>query len=51
MRSQKYGDVTFDVWVVCVYSKGKYGKHGIKYLAYAVCKPPMSLLGIQKAYR
>jgi len=51
MHSQKYGAVTFDVWVVCIYSKGRYGKHGIEYLAYAVCKPPMSLKGIQKAYR
>jgi len=51
MHSQKYGAVTFDVWIVCVYSKGRYGKHGIKYLVYAVYKPPMSLKGIQKAYR
>ncbi len=51
MHSQKYGAVTFDVWIVCTYSKGRHGKHGIKYSAYAVCKPPMSLLGIHKAYR
>ena len=51
MHSQKYGIVTFDVWIVCVYSKGRYGKHGIEYLAYAVFRPPISLKGIQKAYR
>jgi len=51
MHSQKYGAVTFDVWVVCVYSKGRYGKHGIEYPAYAVFRPPISLKGIQKAYR
>lgn len=51
MHSQKYGSVTFDVWVVCVYSKGKYGRHGTEYFAYAVRRPPMSLRGIHKAYR
>ncbi|MDM8544743.1 hypothetical protein QUF90_27025 [Desulfococcaceae bacterium HSG9] len=50
MHSQKYGTVTFEVWTVCVYSKGWYGKHGLEYPVYAVYKPPMSLKGIQKAY-
>lgn len=51
MHSPEYGSVTFDVWVVCVYSKGKYGKHGIEYFAYAVCELPMSLRAVHKAYR
>lgn len=35
MTSQVYGTVTCDVAVVCVYSNGKYGKHGREYFAYA----------------
>ena len=36
MRSSKDGEVTFDVVVVQVYLKGKYGKHGRRWFAYAV---------------
>lgn len=43
MTSQKYGSVTFEVGVVCVYSKGKYGRYGIRYFAYAVYKTPLSI--------
>jgi putative transposase len=35
-KSHKYGSVTFDIFVVCTYNNGKYGKYGIKYFAYAV---------------
>ncbi len=51
MKSWKYGSVTFDIWIVCVYSKGKYGRHGIRYFAYAVYKIPLNLRAIHKDYR
>lgn len=36
MRSQEHGEVTFTVWVVCRYLKGRRGKHGIERLGYVV---------------
>ena len=36
MRSPKNGSVSFEVWVVCKYSHGKYKRHGVKRFAYAV---------------
>jgi len=36
MRSPKDGEVTFEVVFVQVYLKGKYGKHGRRWYAYAV---------------
>lgn len=51
MRSQNYGSVTFDVWVVCAYKNGKYGKHGIEYFAYAVYEISLKLRGIHDDYR
>lgn len=51
MTSQKYGSVTFEVRVVCVYSRGRYGRNGIAYFAYAVYKIPLSLRAIHKDYR
>ena len=51
MTRQKYGTKTFDIWVVCVYNKGKYGKHGIKYFAYAVYKVRLGLRAIYEDYR
>jgi putative transposase len=35
-RSQKYGDQTFDVVVVCKYSKGRYGRQGAYHFAYII---------------
>jgi hypothetical protein len=35
-RSQKYGDQTFDVVVVCKYSKGRYGRQGVYHFAYVL---------------
>lgn len=35
-RSQKYGDQTFDVVVVCKYSQGRYGRHGAYHFAYVI---------------
>ncbi len=31
-----YGEQTFRVWVVCKYSKGRYGRHGVYHFAYLV---------------
>ncbi|MBM4464356.1 MAG: ISH3 family transposase, partial [Chloroflexi bacterium] len=36
MCSQEHGEVTFTVWVVCRYLKGRRGKHGIERLGYVV---------------
>jgi putative transposase len=35
-HSQKYGDQTFDVVVVCKYSKGRYGRQGAYHFAYLI---------------
>jgi putative transposase len=51
MTSQEYGAVTFEVWVVGVYSKGKYGKHGREYFASVVYKIPFGLRRIHQDYR
>ncbi len=51
MESSEYGAVTFDVWIVCVYSKGEYGKHGTEAFAYAVCNIGIGQRGIFKDYR
>jgi len=51
MESSEYGTVTFNVWIVCVYSKGKYGKHGTEVFAYAVNNIGIGLRGIFKDYR
>jgi len=51
MESAEYGSVTFDVWIVCVYSKGKYGKHGTAAFAYAVNNIGIRLREIFKDYR
>ncbi len=51
MVSDKYESVTFDVWVVCTYKKGKRGKHGIEYFAYAVHELQLSLKSIHGNYR
>ena len=51
MKSQQYGSVTFDIWVVCTYNNGKYGKYGITYFAYAVYKVQIGLRAIYQDYR
>lgn len=61
MTSQTYGSVTFEVWVVGVYSQGKYGKHRREFFAYAVFDIPLGLrrlhqddrlrFGIESSYR
>lgn len=51
MKSQTYGTVTFEVWVVGVYSNGKHGKHGREYYAYAVYKVSLGLRALHQDYR
>lgn len=51
MKSTQYGSVTFDVWIVCCHNKGKYGKHGIKYMAYAVHRITLNLRAVYNDYR
>jgi putative transposase len=43
--------VTFDLWIVCKYRKGRRGKHGIEYFAYVVYKASISLSYIHEDYR
>jgi hypothetical protein len=62
MNSLKYGSVEFQLWIACRYSKGRYGKHGIQMLPYAVigdCKSEVldisdeyeHRFGIESSYR
>ena len=62
MRSTQYGEATFDVGVVRKYSKGRYGRHGVKWFAYVLLGPIRSPLhqiyedyrlrfGIESTYR
>ncbi len=43
--------VTFDLWVICKYRKGKRRKYGIEYFAYVVYKADISLSYIHEDYR
>ena len=51
MNEGKDNEVTFPLWVVCKYQKGKRGKHGIEYLAYVVYKVAIALDYIYQDYR
>jgi putative transposase len=52
MRSQQYGEVTFDVWIVCCYRKGRRGKHGIERLGYVVIGDlPWNPIQVRDGYR
>lgn len=51
MTSPVYGTVTFDVAVVCVYSNGRYGKHGREYFVYATYRVPLGLRSLYHDYR
>jgi len=51
MASDKYESVTFDVWIVCTYKKGKRGKHGVEYFAYVVHQLQLPLRSIHGDYR
>ena len=51
MQSITYGSVTFKVYVVGIYLKGKQGKHGIEYQAFAVHKVSIPLHSLPDEYR
>ncbi len=51
LNKNKDNEVTFALWIVCKYLKGKRGKFGIEYLAYVVYKVKISLDYIYQDYR
>ena len=51
MSSKKGKSVTFELWIVCRYQKGKRGKKGVEYLVYVVYKVKTSLAHIRQSYR
>jgi putative transposase len=51
MKSNDYGIVTFQIWVVGKYSKGKHGRHGVEYMAFVVHKVPISIRALPEDYR
>ncbi len=51
LNKNKDNKVTFPLWIVCKYLKGKRGKFGIEYLPYVVYKVKISLDYIYQDYR
>ncbi len=51
MGSGEENSVSFNLWIVCKYKKGKRGKHGVEYFAYVVYKVSTSLTYIHQDYR
>ncbi|MBG1262561.1 transposase [Nostoc commune] len=51
MTRSKDDSVTFDLWIICKYRKGKRGKYGVEYFAYVVYKAKASLSYIHQDYR
>ena len=51
LNKDKDNEVTFSLWIVCKYLKGKRGKFGIEYLPYVVYKVNISLNSIYQDYR
>ncbi len=51
LNKNKDNEVTFSLWIVCKYLKGKRGKFGIEYLPYVVYKVKVSLNYIYQDYR
>jgi IS4 transposase len=51
MTRDKDDYVTFDLWIICKYRKGKRGKYGIEYFAYVIYKAKASLAYIHEDYR
>jgi hypothetical protein len=43
--------VTFDIWIICKYKKGKRGQNGIEYYVYVAYKVPTNLSHIHQCYR
>ncbi len=51
LNSDKYGSVTFQVWIICTYKNGKRRAHGREFFIYAVYKLQLSLQLIHDDYR
>lgn len=51
MFRNKNDFVTFDIWIVCKYKKGKRGKKGVEYYVYVTYKIQTSLNHIHQCYR
>ena len=51
MSSKKGKSVTFELWIICRYRKGKRGKKGVEYLVYVVHKVKTSYCHIRQSYR
>ncbi len=51
LNSDKYGSVTFPVWIVCTYKNGKRRAHGREFFVYAVYKVKLTLQLIHDDYR
>ena len=51
MQKSKENFVTFDLWIICKYKKGKRKKHGIEYFVYVVEQAKISLDYVYTDYR
>lgn len=51
MSRGKDDDVTFDLWIVCKYRKGKRKKRGVEYFAYVVFDVKINLTYVHEDYR
>lgn len=51
MSKGKDDDVTFDLWIICKYKKGKKAKYGVEYFAYVIYKAKTNLASIHQDYR
>lgn len=51
MSRSKSDFVTFDIWIICKYKKGKRGASGIEYYVYATYKVNTNLNHIHQCYR
>ena len=51
LNEGKDNEVTFPLWIVCKYLKGKREKFGLEYLPYVVYKVKISLNSIYQDYR
>lgn len=51
MSKSKDDYVTFDLWIICKYKKGKKGKFGVEYFVYVVYQAKTSLFSLHQDYR
>lgn len=51
MHSNNYGSVSFEVCIIGTYYKGKHGRHGCEYLAFAVYKVPIPIRAVPDDYK